>query len=421
MNLVQKFYLADPAISNSIGHYSEYASSISKAVQKSGIEFIVLARSDVTPELARKIKARPTFQKDFWYRPIKSQKLGFFINPVLTNWINFVDLRRAFSRTTLDNTLIFVPTIDHYQLLGWILWMALLPPKNRPCLAMLFRYSYELNPGEFTKRSLWAKLGFALSSLFYKSGKIRFFTDSHRLSKQYQQLSGMHFSVLPIPHTGDIAYIGNDAETLPEASILNIVSLGDAREEKGYVTICKAIEKITSVDPEMINKVHFILQCFISHPSHVLMGQFTQELEKLKLPNVTFFHRNLNRSEYAALIKTADIILLPYSQRVYYARTSGPFTEALAAGKVVIVPNDTWMSDMLVQYGAGKIIKNDDPDGLVNAIIEAVKDYPHLSTIARQSSKRWTDFHNPDQFVKCLFEEFPELLHSPIRVNEVHE
>ena len=45
----------------------------------------------------------------------------------------------------------------------------------------------------------------------------------------------------------------------------------------------------------------------------------------------------LSREAYADLLGGADVVLLPYSRRVYYARTSGPFTEALAGGKPVIV------------------------------------------------------------------------------------
>ena len=106
-------------------------------------------------------------------------------------------------------------------------------------------------------------------------------------------------------------------------------------------------------------------------------------------------------TEYHALLNSADVVLCPYS-RARYQTTSGPFTEALAAGKPVLVTADTWMSDQLRQYGAGVVCGDQTPESIMEAILRLKQEYPALARQAADRRERWCAVNNPLSFVNAL-------------------
>ena len=97
----------------------------------------------------------------------------------------------------------------------------------------------------------------------------------------------------------------------------------------------------------------------------------------------------------------ADAVLCPYS-KVRYQTTSGPFTEALAAGKPVMTVRDTWMSDQLAHFGAGVICQSQKPETMMHAILQLKRDYSALSRKALETRSAWVSFHNPQNFLREL-------------------
>jgi glycosyltransferase involved in cell wall biosynthesis len=148
--------------------------------------------------------------------------------------------------------------------------------------------------------------------------------------------------------------------------------------------------------------LEFDLQCPVSHVAHAAMAAHVAALRRLAARNVRLIDEVLSRSEYNRLLGGADVVLLPYSRGVYYARTSGPFTEALAAGKPVIATDDTWMSDQLEHFGAGVTVADNDADDLVRAILEVQGRFEELARRARLQRENWVAFHNPARLVKLL-------------------
>jgi glycosyltransferase involved in cell wall biosynthesis len=118
--------------------------------------------------------------------------------------------------------------------------------------------------------------------------------------------------------------------------------------------------------------------------------------------NVTLLKEVLNRKDYADLLLQSDVVLLPYSKDVYHSRTSGPFTEALAAAKTVIVTDGTWMSDQLKSYGSGLTVLDRDVESLMAAMIKAVDQHKKLQAKAQRDCSRWLSFHNPERFIDTL-------------------
>lgn len=161
---------------------------------------------------------------------------------------------------------------------------------------------------------------------------LHFYTDSERLAEQYNCFSKCRFSVLPIPHTG---YTVSDA--WQKKSERTISYLGDARPEKGFLQLPRVINALAR------ERVQFQVQANYNIPGGE--GGVAKCRKKLRnIENVALFETALNAEKYSAALKKTDIMLILYDPEQYYARSSGIFAEAMAAGIPALVPADTWMS-----------------------------------------------------------------------------
>lgn len=170
-----------------------------------------------------------------------------------------------------------------------------------------------------------------------------FYTDTEALTKQYSVLSGFAFHTLPIP-------LGTPPKRIPKAHKhpLNIVYIGDARNEKGFPLLAPLISDLRAAGYDE-SHVHFKIQSNFNIPG----GEAATRANKRLLKNmpgawVTLTEGPFTSAEYHAFITEADIILLPYDMQHYYARSSGIFAESLAAGIPVVTRNKSWMSQALL-------------------------------------------------------------------------
>jgi glycosyltransferase involved in cell wall biosynthesis len=94
--------------------------------------------------------------------------------------------------------------------------------------------------------------------------------------------------------------------------------------------------------------------------------------------------------EFQMAVGACRLVLLPYNPARYRARISGPLVEAAAWGRPVVVPDDTWMADM-VKAGnvAGRVFEAFDPDNIAAAIIVALDAREQLDTRAQSLAPAW--------------------------------
>ena len=105
---------------------------------------------------------------------------------------------------------------------------------------------------------------------------------------------------------------------------------------------------------------------------------------------------------YYKMLLESDVILMPYRRSTYFARSSGIFVDALAAGKPVVATQGTWMSEQLKDFGAGTLCRDNDPADLARAMIEAKESLPQLKRDAASGKQPWVDAHNTNLFFTSL-------------------
>ena len=92
-------------------------------------------------------------------------------------------------------------------------------------------------------------------------------------------------------------------------------------------------------------KVMFVLQSnYNVEPGEPEAVVARSQLRSYPRTVVELIEEACTSAEYQQLLVTADVLVLPYDQRQYYARSSGVAIEALAAGIPVVAPATSWLA-----------------------------------------------------------------------------
>jgi hypothetical protein len=245
-----------------------------------------------------------------------------------------------------DGDLVFVPTLGDVELTGigicsqakvfsGLKWH-LLFRRN----LFVGRESDYLNQIELIKNTQIALSEF---KQVFTYGTNVFYTDTDPLSEQWNLLGIYHFSTLPIPHDDSLKRIQHKV-TEP----LIISYIGDARDEKGFQHLAQLVGDIRAAGFGS-ERVKFRFQSNFNVP----LGEAGSRIAKAELSlmsgdGVELLEGPFDSNEYTNLINTSDILLVPYDESNYYARSSGVFAEALIAGVPVVYPAKSWMGRELL-------------------------------------------------------------------------
>lgn len=397
--------LVDPHLKDFAHHHFNYDMAIVRAARGRGTQARILVERAATDEVVGVLQAEPVLIA-LGYKPIRFQLLNTlrigpayqFLYAVIRR---FLDLRKHLSPTATRNTLVFVPTCDARNLAAWILWCACQSAASSPVVFLMLRFPCARKDDDPLSAAVRAGYALSLKCLRWldASDRIKLCTDSELLAKQYGELTSRRITVLPIPHTGEFV-AGQATELLhcdSRASI--VVALGDARREKGFDILVDAIIRVSSSN--LGREFVFMVHCPV-HATHHEMQRHVDRLCQLALSNVRLIQAFLSAEEYYSLLNAADIVVMPYRQESYASRTSGPLIEAMAAGKIVIGTDRTWLSEKIAEYGGGMTFSDGDIEGLSMAIVAAHRDRAVLLEKACRGAKTVRAEHNPEHFLDCL-------------------
>jgi len=233
-----------------------------------------------------------------------------------------------------------------------------------------------------------------------KPGAIRLVTDSALLAEEYQPLTSIPFEVLPIPHTDGMGQAVKAEVIPPKEARIRLVTLGDARAEKGFGLLAKSVAMVQRILPP--GTCEFLVHGYISGPIHEAMRPVVEELKHGGQEGIRVIERSLSAEEYRALLASADAVLLPYDGLTYRSRTSGPFVEAICAGKPVVVTEGTWMARELGESQAGICVRDGEAEDFASAICKLCLSFDQHAAAAQQFGSQYRAYHNPDSFLDHL-------------------
>ena len=234
---------------------------------------------------------------------------------------------------------------------------------------------------------------------FYDSqlwpSKIRFYTDTEDLVRKHNALSPVQLSQVPIPFRQEKLINQSFQEV---KNYIHLVYLGDARSEKGYQYLPNLIDALWQnyLQP---NKVKFTIQSnYNIEGGEVEILAAKLALSQYPESKIKLIDHPMQPDDYYQLLASADIVVLPYNPQ-NYQRTSGVLTEALAAGKPVVVSDGSWLAQQ-VDESRASIYR--DPQDLPQAVIRLLENLPTFTQSAKAFSIHWRSRQSPDYFLDCL-------------------
>jgi glycosyltransferase involved in cell wall biosynthesis len=406
----RQFVLIDHSIEDSAGHYLEYARRVLGAAKAEGFRTVLAvnqrAQSLECPEADLILKP---FSKTFWQNHAQSKLrtlAGFLLNKVALA----IDPRHAgkFAEevallvrqaAVTDSDIIFLPTLGGTELVGisqysgaetsvparWHLLFRRDVPPSGSCLDMRNRINR------------WrTKAAFTVAKAHFVKGARYFYTDTEELTYRYGCLDIGKFKTLPIPIDEQLGF-----KKPWKQGPLIVSYLGDMRAEKGIHLLPKLIASVRRSGFSE-RQVHFRIQG--NYPTGGATRAALHAKKRLsthELPGVEVIEGPFDSNTYRELICRSDIILLPYSAKSYQARSSGIFSEALAAGVPTIFPQASWMEKNAIEsQKAG--FKNTEK--LVARLIKLVQEYPENQATSLSHSAQWRARHSPQLLIHMLLE-----------------
>ena len=212
------------------GHYFEYDRSVRQAALDRGLQSQILAHRRVEPEITAPGGVAGIFRHSFHDNLTGSTLTRLTLDPLLSNLCYYADLSKGMDRRVDSGWIVFVPTIDHRQLLAWVWWLLRRKPASAPTIVFLFRTTYlrGAGVGRWSHSAIWLKIAFRLLERLGRSRVIRMATDSGNLAREYGKMTSLPFEVLPIPHCVH-PRLRDGSRRVGDRRPLRFISLGDAR------------------------------------------------------------------------------------------------------------------------------------------------------------------------------------------------
>jgi glycosyltransferase involved in cell wall biosynthesis len=266
---------------------------------------------------------------------------------------------------------------------------------------------------EELERSPNVRMQRAFFSLYQANGpseRVKFYTDTEELARDYGRLAKLPFGVLPIPFRSELI-----ATPRMPAQALRLAYIGEARDEKGFPWLPELIDRLME-DYVRPGRVRFLLQANVSAPQYnPLSAETLGKFRRYPREQVELFGSDapLSPDEYYALLSRADVVLLPYDRNRYRACSSGTLAEAIAGGRPVVVPASSWMSSQ-IPLGAGETFH--DFESFVEAVKRLVDNYEAYRAKSQTCRAEWVARHAPDRLVATLTGDEPQVAAMDVRI-----
>lgn len=436
-NKYKKIVICDPRLKNMTGHFWETVSCFRNAAKSAGFEVEVLGCEDLPEELAEKENICRFFQEKALHPTllmalrIKLEKLylaikmslGYKIsikNEILEKSIptnqqtgfpeklrNYIRksyfqkscdgfLKRISQYLVADDTLFFFMTFFEPEIAGATKWLNSL---NKNVAGAFICLGFVPTPHYFRM---------AVKSIKSQPLKhsLAFFAMREPQIAEYRKYGLDQAYLIPMPHAYRKEF--ESMVTDHKKSGLIISFLGGARVNKGFHWLPDLIVQLKKY--QELPEYYFEIQVNYRNVAERNELNILKEAgEKLEQTDAVLIKEELSTMEYQQLLLRSDIILLPYPHDArplhnYRVGTSGILSEAIAAGKVTVVPANTWMAEIVEKYGAGMIF-NDEND-FAQTVKETILNYQTLKTAAEKAQTEWRNWNCPENTLNIILSKF---------------
>ena len=361
-----RLWLVDHLLRDPIGHHLGYNLALADAAAELGHVPVLATHRAFPRDLADGREVHNIFRQDWRTAPPVWMSRNIRLLRVLEHFstarfgADLAKIRRAVNKEDI----LFAQMLAPRHFIQWLGWFSSLP--EPPRLAMHLGYQ----PARFGSAAVRAALD-GLSAAARR--RVCFITDSEKLVPAFEEI--LRTKVYHLPHV--ISFEIPAPEPRPPEPPLRLLSLGNARREKGFREIVQAAALLAPWRAE--GQLQFQIQCH--HPDHESAGLLAAG--RPGGSGLVWLEAALPDREYVAELVRADVLLLPYHLDYYASRTSGVFCEARVAGKPVVATAGSWMGDRVAREGGGWLVPERDPQALAACLKKIPSEFAGIAAEAR--------------------------------------
>ncbi|MEI7932128.1 MAG: glycosyltransferase, partial [Alphaproteobacteria bacterium] len=357
----------DPQLGAVDGHYVTYDSAVVAELGRRGVAYSVYGAAERKAEEAEPFEVIPTFHRQVFDEVGRDAATWALENFAVLNEAFHADLARLDPGQFEAGDIAFFPNILQNQIDGIRRWILGLPEERRPAVVLKPSYPTNLLPymnGRSNKDSTAVLFRFAVQRLVTDHPRAAICTDTEEMVEIFERMTSVRVALMPLP-------LGISCAVQPSEPRDRLVCayVGFGSAEKGFHRLPGVISQLTDLQPSL----RFQIQV---HGGPEFCGPVEAELRAMDPDFVEVTSGAVDREAYLDLLRKADIVLLPYEPQMYAWASSGIFVEALSLGKVVIVPEGTWMSRQGARFEAGfQTVRDLSPEALSSAVRLAVAQF----------------------------------------------
>lgn len=392
-------HILDPQLSGVGGHYLAHDFQLVRELQSRGIPTFLYGRKQAAVTQCGDSAVTPVFSHDIFREACSDPLVWAMENFTTVNQDFLADLLALDSSRFSADDLVYFPNLLQNQVQAIALWLKGLPVDRRPTVALMFRYlnhAMDYVQARQNKELIVLLYRYAVKQLVSAHPRTLICADTLELANAYKQITGV--PVLELPNPMDVSAL-MEAETAKTGDRPVVVYQGHTSPLRGFHFLPEIIERCAGLNP----RPKFVIQVQNrENASGIGLGPVVARLDQMQGPDVELLNGPLPQPDYLRLLARADVVLLPYSPTFYGAGSSGVFTEAASAGKVVVVSNGTVPARQGRDYQLGVVAAEKwTPQAMAAAVASALQRLPGL----RQQAEAGAPKYRADNCSKALWDK----------------
>jgi hypothetical protein len=380
------------------GHHLNDSLGLAEAIGKRGIEARFLVNQKAVPEVMQALPASAVFSHTPYDRISRDPLAGPLESFIVQANTFATGLGQAVEAGLGRDDLVLTLTTTQHELYGLAIAFDAMDEAVRPRLLINFGFSNFMVRGSPNLAWNAGLYRFAMRCLnqVTETDRLILTATGDGMAQAISQL--LDHPVRVYPKTSHYPFEDRLGQPPPTARRDPIVAfLGASLEKKGFGLLPRLVSEN--------DRLNWIIQTSPAESARRTWGDaesFMRESE-----NVEIVAGDLTPSAYYDLLLRADIVLLPYDAAQMRFQDSGIFAEAVAAEKVLVVPDETWMSDHIAAgRGAGTIFRSHDSECISSALRAAVEQLPSLRARASSLAPEWRKNQSMSAYLDRALQDF---------------
>jgi glycosyltransferase involved in cell wall biosynthesis len=359
--------IADPGLIRRAGHPFHSAVGVREAARDAGLATLVLASRMSEPEIVAALSARRCFS-----RPVYSRADWSFSGYEAAAGRYRKEIARALWPGGRSAAAFILPTCDQTQLraLAELISRNTIPAGRAILAWLLFPPRWNSDLGAAGAAEQTAEYRDAIDRIAEANGgkeHLWLCCETEELRSHYAAAGGIEVRLCPGP---SVSGASHSPELKPgnPAGPFNFVIAGHATKAKGYELLPDAIHAVREKTAGASFTIHGVAERAANPAADGVLDRLTA-----MGPGVTVLRHQLASDEYYRLLRSADVVLLPYRLPEYSERGSGIFTEATRLGIPVIAPSGSGFAREAISSGRAIGMKEHTAQALAEAILDALQ------------------------------------------------